>query len=394
MNILMLNHNRVWEGTFNRAFYFGRSLVKFGHKVTVVTNSKNRIFSFNEFEHEGVKIIETPDLLWGKLRTGWDLINALRRIFYLKSMHFDIIHAFDCRPTVIIPALYLKKSLKIPLVIDWADWWGRGGAIELRNHKILNKLFEPVETFFEENFRKYADYTTVISHLLRERAVNLGIDERKIKVVFHGCDRETIFPLNKSQARKKINFSDYKFILLFSGFVQYDIEMALKAFDLVLQEHPNTLLLLTGSANPLQNLNNNQWKKNKNILTLGFLPKEKYNLVLGSVDLCLLPLSDTLANQARYPGRIGDYMAAGRPTISNYVGDIGNIIKNNDLGILTNPDYRSFAQGIIKALRDPANLDKCGLNARNVAENKLSFDILSKDFESIYLQLLRGGLQT
>jgi len=390
----MLNHNRVWEGTFNRAFYFGRSLVKFGHKVTVVTNSKNRIFSFNEFEHEGVKIIETPDLLWGKLRTGWDSINALRRMFYLKSMHFDIIHAFDCRPTVIIPALYLKKSLKIPLVIDWADWWGRGGAIELRNHKILNKLFEPVETFFEENFRKYADYTTVISHLLRERAVNLGIDERKIKVVFHGCDRETIFPLNKSQARKKINFSDYKFILLFSGFVQYDIEMALKAFDLVLQEHPNTLLLLTGSANPLQNLNNNQWKKNKNILTLGFLPKEKYNLVLGSVDLCLLPLSDTLANQARYPGRIGDYMAAGRPTISNYVGDIGNIIKNNDLGILTNPDYRSFAQGIIKALRDPANLDKCGLNARNVAENKLSFDILSKDFESIYLQLLRGGLQT
>ena len=154
------------------------------------------------------------------------------------------------------------------------------------------------------------------------------------------------------------------------------------------------MLILAGVDNPFRSLNDNRWENNKNIVKLGFLPKEKYNLVLGSVDLCLLPLSDTLANQARYPGRIGDYMAAGRPTISNYVGDIGNIIKNNDLGILTNPDYRSFAQGIIKALRDPANLDKCGLNARNVAENKLSFDILSKDFESIYLQLLRGGLQT
>ena len=393
MNILMLNHNRIWESTFNRAFYFGRSLVKFGHNVIVVTNSQNSIFSFKEFEHEGVKIIETPDLLWGKLRTGWDLINALRRISYLKSMHFDIIHAFDCRPTVIIPALYLKKSLKIPLVIDWADWWGKGGAIELRNHKILNKLFEPVETFFEENFRKYADYTTVISYLLKDRAVNLGINQRSIRVIFHGCDTETIFPLNKAEARKKLNFSDYKFILLFSGFVLYDIEMVTKAFDLVLQKHPNTLLLLTGSANPLQNLNNDQWKKNKNILTLGFLPKEKYNLVLGAVDLCLLPLSDTLANQARYPGRVGDYMAAGRPIISNYVGDTRIIIENNNLGILTKPDYKSFAEGIIKALREPASFETWGLNARGIAERKLSFDILSKDFESIYLTLSRRNLQ-
>jgi len=374
MNILMLNHNRIWESTFNRAFYFGRSLVKLGHKVTVVTNSKNRIFSFNEFEHEGVKIIETPDLLWGKLRTGWDPINALRRIFYLKSMHFDIIHAFDCRPTVIIPALYLKKSLKIPLVIDWADWWGRGGAIELRNHKIINRLFEPVETFCEENFRKYADFTTVISNLLKERAINLGINERKIKVVFHGCDTDTIFPQNKFESMKELNLTKYEFILLFSGFVLYDIEMALEAFDLVLQKFPNTLLLLTGSIDPFRNLDNKNLKNNKNILVLGFLPKEKYNLVLGAVDLCLLPLSDNLANQARYPGRIGDYMAAGRPVISNKVGDTKHIIEKNNIGIITS---------------DPASLQTLGHNARHVAEKKLSFDALSKDFESIYQKLVK-----
>ena len=113
----MLNHNRVWESTFNRAYYFGRSLVKRGHEVTIVTNSRQRMFVFKNFLSEGVKIIETPDLLWGRLRTGWDLVNALRRIYYLRAMQFDVIHALDCRPTVIIPALYLKKTLKIPLVI-------------------------------------------------------------------------------------------------------------------------------------------------------------------------------------------------------------------------------------------------------------------------------------
>jgi len=392
MNILMLNHNRIWESTFNRAFYFGRSLANSGHAVTVVTNSKKNIFSFKEYDLEGVKIIETPDLLKGRLRTGWDPINALRRIAYLKSKPFDIIHAFDCRPTVIIPALHLKRAMDIPLVIDWADWWGRGGAIKLRKQKILNTLFEPVETFFEERFRKYADYTSVISPLLKERAVGLGVNPQKIEVVLNGCDIEGIVPLDKTEARKKLNFSGYRFILLFSGFVLYDVEMALKALASVLQSHPNTLLLLTGSDNPFKEVDNALWKDNKNILSLGFLPKEKYNLALGASDLCLMPLSDTTANRARYPGRIGDYMAAGRPIVSNYVGVAADIIKAYGLGKLTESTPGRFADGIIEALDNADDREKWGYNARKAAEDKLSYDIVGKDIEKIYLHL-KGDLR-
>lgn len=391
MNILMLNHNRIWESTFNRAFYFGRSLAEFGHTVTVVTNAKKRLLLFNEFEHQGVTIIETPDLLWGKLRTGWDLVNALRRMHYLKEKHFDIIHAFDCRPVVIFPALYLKSKLEIPLVIDWADWWGRGGAIKLRDSLIFNKLFEPIETFFEEYFRKYAEYTTVISSLLKKRAISLGVDEQKIKLVFHGCDTQEIVPLNKIEARRELNLQQYKFIVVFSGFVLYDFNMALESFFLALKKCPDTLLILTGSYEMLREGNGGRFRNSKNILFLGFLSKDKYNQVLGASDLCLLPLSDNLANRARYPGRIGDYMSAGRPIISNDVGDIGRIIKDNDIGILTKPDAKSFSEGIIDALNDPVNREKWGCNARAVAEEKLSFNILSREFENIYLDLVNRG---
>jgi glycosyltransferase involved in cell wall biosynthesis len=384
----MLNHNRIWESTFNRAFYFARPLARSGHHVTVVTNSKNNILKYNVYTLNGVRIIETPDLFWGSLRTGWDFHNTLRRIFYLKSMRFDIIHAFDCRPTVILPALYLKNRLNIPLVIDWADWWGKGGAIELRKNKVLNKLFAPVEIFFEENFRKHADYTTVISHLLKDRAVRLKVDAQKIKIVFHGCDTETVLPLDKLESRKKLNLPENHFVLLFSGFVLYDIEMALNAFDTVAQKYPNTILLITGSDRPFKGLNNGKWQKNDNIVNYGFLSKDKYNLALSASNLCLLPLSDTLANRARYPGRAGDYLAAGRPIISNKVGDISNIIREHDLGVLTNPDHGSFAKGIIEALENSKICKKWEHNARSFAENVLSFDILSKEFENIYWELL------
>jgi len=383
----MLNHNRIWEGSFNRAFYFARPLIKRGHNVTVVTNSKKQIFSFKEYVNEGVNIIETPDIFWGKLRTGWDPLNALRRLSFLKSRKFDIIHAIDCRPTVIIPALYLKKLWKVPLVIDWLDWWGRGGAIELRKNKLLNKLFEPIETYFEENFRKHADYTIVISTLLRERAINLGINRDKIRVISHGCDTEGVKPLDKSVARKESGLSHYDFILLFSGFVLYDIHISLEAFSQVLERYPNTLLVLTGSSENLDGRYSKKWKGHANILNLGFLPKEKYSLVLGASDLCLLPLSDNLANKARFPGRIGDYLAAGKPIVSNEVGDAGTLIKEYNLGVITKPTPDEYASGIISALQQPQNLAIWSRNARKMAEERLSFDILSKEFEHIYTEL-------
>ena len=390
MKILIFNHNRVWESSFHRGFYFARSLVNRGHEATVVTNSRKKLFYFKEYKYEGVRIVETPDLLFGQLRTGWDMVNALRRFLYVRHQEYDLSHAIDTRPTVILPALWLKKRWQVPLTIDWLDWWGRGGAITLRKNKILNGFFEPVETYFEEHFRQYADYTITISTLLKKRAFSLGLPKEKIKVIFHGCDTQSVQPIEKEKARKALNINGYENILLFSGFVLYDLRLLFNTFKHVLERSPKTLLLLTGSTNIFKDVQLKRWKGHKNIKSLGFLPKEKYACVLGAADLCILPLSDNLTNRARYPGKFGDYMASGRPVVSNDVGDVGRLIKENKVGVLTESNPKSLANGIVELLENRDLIDEMGANARRLAEQEMSFDILSHEFETVFKSLVKA----
>ena len=80
LNIMMISHH---HNPSLRTLPIAQHLVSLGHEVTVMQVAKHRRFGIVEYEWEGVKIVETPDLLWGRLRTGWDIWSTLNRIFYM-----------------------------------------------------------------------------------------------------------------------------------------------------------------------------------------------------------------------------------------------------------------------------------------------------------------------
>ena len=92
-------------------------LVQNGHNVTLMLIADKRKFGIKESEWDGVHIIETPDLLWGRLRSGWDLWDLLNRIGYLNNDKgpYDLVHCFETRPATIYPALQYCQKHKIPL---------------------------------------------------------------------------------------------------------------------------------------------------------------------------------------------------------------------------------------------------------------------------------------
>ncbi len=388
MRILMLNHNIIWRSTFYRCFHFGRYLARRGHQVTLYTIHPQRRLGLEEIEKQGVRIVQFPDLLWGIGRTGWDWWDTAHRLRKLRSESYDLVHAFDSRPVVIHPALALQRR-GVPLVMDWADWWGRGGVIDERPNKLIKLFIGGLETWYEEHFRTRAQGTTVISDALRERAIRLGVKPETIIKLTGGADIENFQPRDKQQARRVLNLPADAKVMGFMGFVHYDLELALRVFCRLYARDKNVRLLLVGKPSPLTKRLVRAAGAEEGLREFGIVPYEKIPEIMAAADVFLLPFARKQANIGRWPNKVGDYMAMGRPIVTSPVGEMSGLFQAEPIGRLAEDNPEAFSEAVWDLLRNPAQCETLGTTARRVAETKYSWEFLATRLEGFYETVVR-----
>lgn len=383
MRILFLNHSVIWH-TPRRPYFWAKYLSKKGHDVTILTISKSRKYGFEYHKWDGVLLVETPDLLKGRLRSGWDAWDVINRIMYIIPKRYDIVHSIDSRPVDILPALLMRYLNKAKLIIDWGDWWGRGGTITERSNHPLEKAVAPVETFFEEAFRKFADGTVVLTEALKKRAVKLGAKRSNILKLNPGADVDDIIPRSKKDARFKLGVENKDKILGYVGTIlNNDKDLLIQSMRIAQQIDPEIQLYLIGHGFNLGNLDGI-----KNLYLTGELSNKEFFDFISVCDYMLLPLKKTIANIGRWPFKIGDYLAAGKPVIATRVGDYYHIIEQGKCGIISNDNPEDFAAKILESFQGTINIEEMGNNARRVAEQRLNWRNITDILEKFYMKIL------
>ena len=388
MNIIMLTSNMVNQGTYWRTFEFAKRLVDIGHDVTIIATSPKNKNKISVIKQDGITLVLMPDLFKGPLRSGWDPYNTLMRINYIKSQryNFQIVHAFESRPTVIYPSLIMQKK-GAKLVMDWCDWFGRGGSVEERPNPIIRTLLRPFETYYEEHFRSRALATTVICTTLRNRAIYLGVKENTITIIPNGLNNSNIKYIDKFEARRRLKLDRNLFIVGYIGsiFLQ-DVKFMAESCDQITKYITNVKFVHIGYTNyPLLKFVSNP----DTVIQTGAIPQNILYDYLAACDLCWLPFKNTNANKGRFPYKLSDYLSLGKSIVATNVGDLAEFIKRENVGVVSQDNPLDFSQKTIDLLLDNNKREWYEKQVAVISRDpKYSWEERSRQLEKIYKELI------
>lgn len=408
MKILILNHNLKEHGNYFRALKFASYLSGKKHDVKMITTS-TRWYRTNRYSIGDVKVIESPSYAFvANGDDGWSPLGIVYRLMVVLLNKFDIVYAFSHKPADFIPAYISKKIRKSFYIGDWCDWYGKGGMFEQIKmninfdpnisfwKKIVLSFYRKIEEYLEEAAPKKTDLTTVISHALYNRALSIGIDKYKLLYLVSGADTTSIVPIDKLEARNTLHFdifasdpAKYKDTIYLGYTANYhpDEDLLLKTFEIVSNLNENTILVVVGpnfkrTTDELKKMGigicdaneGRRMKSGDRILFFNRRPFREIKFFLAACDILLIPMSDSLFNKGRWPHKIGDYLSAGRPVVSNNVGDIPELIAGKNAGAVSHPFPADFANTIIDIIKQRDRWNEFGENARRIAETELDWN--------------------
>jgi glycosyltransferase involved in cell wall biosynthesis len=298
----------------------------------------------------------------------------------------DIVHAFGMvSPISVLPAIIAKITQTAGLgnhrlVIDWDDWWGRGGILAGFNILVRSSM-----TFFEEGMPRLGNSVTVASDALLRRALRGGIKSQSIMKLPNGADVESIHPLSKDSSRVRLGLPLDKTIVCHLGFTR----LTSLIDELERIHHRNEFLFVVVGHLPRYEKVEKDLFRRKNVIFVGRQPPVLIPFYLASADILLLNQDPGPSDEARWPIRFGDYLAAGRAIITQKIGEISRVIESSRCGLLTRPgDWTDLAAKLVDVASDRSLCEVMGRKAREVAETQLSWEHLAARLELFYKDTL------
>gem|GEM_PF-2604787 len=299
---------------------------------------------------------------------------------------FDIVHVsylFDL--PVGLMALVSKYSGKRSLIMDWVDLSPRIHQMGLRWSWI-------------RWFRLLPTWATVGSEYLKKQLILQGFDERMILKLPMGVDPSSFTLMDEQSAKDRLGISSDELLIGYesgSGMHPDYIDLILHSFRVVAHNKPRVKIAFigdfeTGGWHYKIMRGAKRLGVDDRILITGRLSMRELHTWLCACSVLLLPMVDTPYDWARFPGRLTDYLAAGKPIVGTDIGEVAEVLRQG-CGLLSAPsDYLSFAHNIIKLIEDETLREKMGKISRELAEKEYSWQTLSKKLERFYKRIERN----
>lgn len=408
MRALFLIHNLQNRGSYFRALEIAKRVAARGHHVQFCYVGEKRKYKptytqsklsrgsrpggvdydyAHEHEHE-ILMAEMPYFtLFNDRQEGWSFFDNAVRLRDALTSKWDLVYGFSHKPDCVLPAVAAKLR-GAGFVLDWADLWG--GAEGLYRYCVMpsngfqsmprplrlgRRIVFRLEEIWEPVVYAWAHAVTLTSdEFLKHKYAPYDLAHKSL-VMHSGAPLEQIQPIDKRIARQSIGLEVPAggVVLGYVANFHMDERLLMEAFAQVCRTRDDVHLVVVGADLEATTPEIHALTHNR-IHHFGRQPFNRMIEFLGACDILLLPLTDVALDRARYPHKLSDYVAAGRPIVASNVGETGKIMANYMIGQLSRPTAESFAQEILRLAARPQLWPKLGADIRFAAEAHFDWD--------------------
>jgi glycosyltransferase involved in cell wall biosynthesis len=352
-------------GSFTQTI--ARGLVALGHRVTVAGHYP---LEQKEIEDDnGVQVIRLPI---PKIPKGGFFLNSyhLRRLLcqIQKDHEIDIIEGPN------LSLAYLSRSFPVAKI--------------LRIHTTISTTKKPriARDWLIRRAFNVADYVCAVSQFCAQsNRVNLGLNARKIKILFNPVDTSIFKPRSFELERDGA--------ILFVGTVceNKGVRQLIQAMPEIINSFPSAQLWIVGRDWP----DPTTGRPFAEILRKEMLPEAgRYIQFKGPVDHSEVPDLISRAQICVFPSHLENMpvvwleaMAMGKAIVASKTGPGPEVLEDGLSGILCDPfDPSSIAAGVLKLLKFRDLRLRLGKQARKRAVGNFSLDAILEQNVSFYRQ--------
>jgi glycosyltransferase involved in cell wall biosynthesis len=297
---------------------------------------------------------------------------------FLYQRHSD----FNCSGAL------LAKWLNIPLILEAnaSEVWVRENWGTL-HFKYLAHLFE--DTAFAG-----ASIITVVSKILKQQLIELGVPACKIVVNPNGVDPRRFHPnIDGGAIRQKYNLQN-RIVVGFVGTfgVWHGIPVLAEAIGPVIHQNSSIhfFLIGDGALKPEMKIKVEKEGLSEFVTFVGSILHDEVPTYLAACDILVSPHVPLQGNTPFFgsPTKLFEYMAMGKGIVASALGQIDDILHNGKNAITTEPGNKDeLIAGIVKLAENPTLRAALGQQAYQDVLSEYTWDRNAQRVVEAYQQL-------
>ena len=364
----------------NRARLLGRALT--GHDVGVtvlcsrvsekpgsVHNTRVRgVTDGISFRYTAGTTVRPDSFIWRRIREAQGYVGALLALANLKAAgKLDCVYlwsgamSWQAGPWLLVRYL---NTLRVPVIVELNE---RPWEVPARPRVLAKRL----------SFLDGVSGVVAISTWLAEWAEG---EARRLRRQVRILDLPIVVDVAESTPSDRPPPDQ---ALVYAASPGYDAALAfiLAAMQEVWRRHPECKLTVTGgdrspSREAADSMQEDADPGDERVIRVGYVDRDALLHLFAQASALLIPLFDDDRSRARFPSKIGEYLAAARPIVTTRVGEIERFFQDGENAFVANPgDATAYAQKIIEVLDDPAAATAVGRAGLTVAMSSFDYSL-------------------